>query len=64
MSAHATAPFNAAWWLLDRHVEDGRGGRVAYRCGDQQMTYADLQRASWKVANGLSPWGCGLATGS
>ena len=55
----APAPFNAAWWLLDRHLAAGWGGRVAYRCGDEEMTYADLQLASWKVANGLLALGVG-----
>ena len=53
MTTPAPAPFNAAWWLLDRHVDAGTGERVAYRCGDEQATYAGLQRASWRVANGL-----------
>ncbi len=49
--------FNAAWWLVDRHVSEGRGDRVAYRCGDETQTYARLQQATWMVANGLRSLG-------
>jgi benzoate-CoA ligase family protein len=45
--------FNAAAWLVDRHVNDGRGRAVAFRCGDQELTYEALQRAVWATANGL-----------
>jgi benzoate-CoA ligase len=46
--------FNAAEWLVDRHVLAGRGGRTAYYCQDRSMTYQDLQDATWAAANGLS----------
>jgi benzoate-CoA ligase family protein len=50
-------PFNAAWWLVDRHVDEGHGERVAYRCGDEVQSYAQLQQATWRVANGLRALG-------
>jgi hypothetical protein len=31
----ATTRFNAAGWLVDRHVEEGRGDRRAFVCGDE-----------------------------
>lgn len=34
--------FNAAGYFIDRHVQQGRGGRVAIECGDDRITYADL----------------------
>ena len=34
--------FNAATAFIDRHVDEGRGSRVAIRCGDQEVTYAQL----------------------
>ena len=44
--------FNAAAWLVDRHVEQGRGGRVAVR-GTRTLTYAELQVFSSDVAASL-----------
>jgi benzoate-CoA ligase family protein len=52
-------PFNAAAWLVDRHVAEGRGERVAYRCGDQVQSYAALQKSVWLTANGLRAAGVG-----
>ncbi len=37
-------PFNAAVWLVDRHIENGDGERVAVICGDQIHSYQDIQR--------------------
>ena len=34
--------FNAATYFVDRHVLEGRGDRVAFECGDEQVTYAQL----------------------
>jgi benzoate-CoA ligase family protein len=51
--------FNAAVWLVDRHVGDGRGTAVAFRCGDQEVSYEDLQRSVWATANGLRSIGVG-----
>jgi benzoate-CoA ligase len=33
---------NAASYFVDRHLEEGRGGRVAIECGDECVTYAQL----------------------
>ena len=46
--------FNAAEWLVDRHVGAGRGDRIAYYCQDRSMTYQAVQDATWAAANGLS----------
>src|SRR5688572_16712786 len=35
--------FNAAEYFVDRHVAEGRGARIAIECGDERITYADLQ---------------------
>jgi benzoate-CoA ligase family protein len=51
--------FNASVWLVDRHVGDGRGGAIAFRCGDQELTYEALQRSVWTTANGLRSIGTG-----
>ncbi len=50
-------PFNAAQWLVDRHVEEGHGGDVAFRCQDRRLTYEGLQRATWSAARGLAAMG-------
>jgi benzoate-CoA ligase family protein len=34
--------FNLATWFVDRHLEEGRGGRTALVCGDRHVTYAEL----------------------
>jgi benzoate-CoA ligase family protein len=44
--------FNAAAWLVDRHVEEGRGERTAVR-GTRTLTYAELARLSGDVASSL-----------
>jgi benzoate-CoA ligase family protein len=45
--------FNAAQYLVDRHVEGGLGGRVAVRSSGRTLTYEQLQDASRTVAAGL-----------
>ena len=37
--------FNAAQFFLDRHIEEGRGHKVAIECGEARMTYAELRGA-------------------
>ena len=44
--------FNAAAWLVDRHVEQGRGDRIAVR-GTRTLTYAELAVLSGDVAASL-----------
>ena len=44
--------FNAAAWLVDRHVEQGRGDRIAVR-GSRTLTYAELSELSGDVAASL-----------
>ena len=44
--------FNAGAWLVDRHVEQGRGGRIAVR-GTRTLTYAELAQLSGDVASSL-----------
>ena len=34
--------FNAAEHFIDRHLQEGRGGRLAIECGDERVSYADL----------------------
>lgn len=48
--------FNAAAWLVDRHVEEGQGDRVAVRAGTS-LTYRELSELTGKVAAGLRSLG-------
>jgi benzoate-CoA ligase len=45
--------YNAAAWLLDRHVEAGDGGRTAYLVDGAATTYADLQREVFRAQRAL-----------
>jgi len=45
--------FNMATVLGDRHVEEGRGDRVAIYYGDETITYRELQRRVNKAGNML-----------
>lgn len=49
--------FNAATWLLDRHVEAGNGDRIALRCAGESTTYAELLDLTRRVASGLRDLG-------
>src|SRR5436190_11699303 len=35
--------FNAATYFVDRHIDEGRGAKIAIECGDERVTYAQLQ---------------------
>src|SRR5881397_3854082 len=53
-------PFNLAEWLLDRNVAEGRGGKVALRCGSESWTYSDLLALSNQTACALRDLGVGM----
>lgn len=60
----ADGRLNAAYNAVDRHVEEGRGDRVALHFegegGDSRsLTYADLQREVSKAANAFTALGVG-----
>jgi 2-aminobenzoate-CoA ligase len=44
---------NCAAELLDRHIEEGRGGRIAIRAPGTAWTYAELQEKAHRIANVL-----------
>jgi len=46
----ASQAFNAAGYLLDRHVEAGAGDRIAVRHQGADLTYADLRALSARAA--------------
>ena len=43
--------YNAVTWLLDRNVEEGRGGKLAFADSVSELTYGDLQKQSRRLAN-------------
>jgi benzoate-CoA ligase family protein len=45
--------FNAATYFVDRHLAEGRGGKVAIECGDEAATYAEVADRSNRFANTL-----------
>jgi len=45
--------FNMASWFLDRNVVEGRGDRLAVRCGAGRWTYREVQALSNRAANAL-----------
>ena len=53
MPTAARTRYNAAGWLLDRHVAAGDGDRLAVICGDDHLTYADVQRQAWRAQHAL-----------
>ena len=59
---------NAAYNCVDRHVEEGRGDKVAFHwegepAGERRdVTYADLQREVTRLANALKALGVGKGT--
>ncbi len=51
--------YNAAAWLLDRHVEGGLGARVAIRSAGESHTYEDVLRDVWRAQHALDDLGIG-----
>ncbi|MFF4500637.1 benzoate-CoA ligase family protein [Streptomyces sp. NPDC001401] len=49
--------FNAADWLVDRHVRDGNGGRTAVVTPTRSLTYEELSGEVRRVAAGLRALG-------
>ena len=45
--------FNASRFFVDRHVEEGRGNRVAFHYEDRSLTYAGLQELVNRTGNAL-----------
>jgi acyl-coenzyme A synthetase/AMP-(fatty) acid ligase len=52
-----TDTFNASAWLVDRQVDAGRGEAIAFRCGEEQQSYAALAGSVNRAAHGLRSLG-------
>ena len=44
---------NAAEYFVDRHLRDGRGGRIAIECEDQRVSYSQLSDRVNRLGNAL-----------
>jgi benzoate-CoA ligase family protein len=51
--------YNAAEWLVDRHLVAGGGNRVAFRFRGQSLSYAALLAQIWRVQHALDAVGVG-----
>ncbi|HEY6271580.1 MAG TPA: benzoate-CoA ligase family protein [Terriglobales bacterium] len=56
-SIELPSTFNAAAHFIDRHIEHGRGGKIAYECGEEQVTYSQLLERVNRVGNALKNLG-------
>src|ERR1700760_1949144 len=45
--------YNAVTWLLDRNIDEGRGGKLAFTDTVSELSYGELQKQSCRVANML-----------
>jgi len=45
--------FNAATWFVDRHVHEGRAGRLAVRSEGRALTYGDVYAGTNRFGNAL-----------
>ena len=52
--------FNVAGIMIDRHVVEGRGAKVAIECGDERLTYRELMENTNRVGNLLRQLGVDL----
>ena len=50
---------NGAVWLVDRHVEEGRGSRTAIRCEGVETTYGELQAELFRAQHAIDRLGVG-----
>ena len=49
--------YNAAVWLVDRNITEGRGDRVAFRVDGASTTYHQLQQQVWRAQHALRALG-------
>jgi 4-hydroxybenzoate-CoA ligase len=46
-----SSSYNAVTWLLDRNVDEGRGGKLAFTDTVAELSYGDLQKQTRRMAN-------------
>lgn len=52
--------FNAANQFVDRHIQEGRGGKIAIYYLDEVITYSEVQKKVNQTGNALKEMGIGL----
>lgn len=57
MHIELPSTFNAASHFIDRHIAEGREGKVAIECGDEQVTYRQLFEGVNRLGNALRQLG-------
>jgi benzoate-CoA ligase len=57
LSGDLPGTFNAADYFVDRNVREGRGDKIAVRCGDTRLSYADIQAGVNRFGNTLNSLG-------
>jgi benzoate-CoA ligase len=57
MATMGAAGYNAAAWLVDRHVDAGVGHRLAVVGGGERWSYDELLAQVWRVQNALAALG-------
>ncbi len=61
MSSGAPIPlpdqFNAATYFIDRHIQEGRGEKIAIEAGEVRVSYRQLQESVNRFGNGLRQLG-------
>ena len=50
-------PFNAATYFIDRHLDEGRGERVAIEAGEAGVSYRQLAEKVSRFGNALRQLG-------
>jgi acyl-coenzyme A synthetase/AMP-(fatty) acid ligase len=53
MSPALPNPFNAAAYFVDRHIDEGRGARIAIECSDERVSYQQLFESVNRVGTAL-----------
>jgi benzoate-CoA ligase len=53
METSVPVSFNLVDHFVDRHVREGRGGKIAIRCGDNHHSYARIAEGVNRAGNGL-----------
>src|ERR1700742_4527746 len=49
----SSGSYNAVTWLLDRNIDEGRAGKLAFTDTVSELTYGELQKQSRRAANML-----------
>src|SRR6202789_730339 len=49
--SEVSGAYNAVTYLLDRNIDEGRADKLAYTDTASELTYSELQRKTFRVAN-------------